>query len=71
MASALEMIVYACLVASPMECRDHRVRLTIQGGDPQLCVYYSVREIALWQQLHPAWRVKTWKCAFSTEDEVI
>lgn len=71
MGTALELIVSACLLASPAECRDHRVRLTVQGGDPQLCVYASVREVALWQQLNPKWSLRSWRCAMTSPDEVI
>ncbi len=71
MNGALEMIVTACLLAAPAECKDHRVRITMQGGDPQLCVYYSVREIALWQQMNRKWEVKSWRCGFTSPDEVI
>lgn len=69
--TALELIVTACLLATPGQCKDHRVRLTVQGGDPQLCVYASVREIAHWQQLNVKWKVKSWRCAMTSEDEVI
>lgn len=71
MGSALEMIVYACLLAAPDQCQHHRVRLTLQGGDPQLCVYASVREVAHWQQLNLRWKVVSWRCAMTSEDEVI
>jgi hypothetical protein len=71
MGSALELLVYACLVASPAECENHRIRLTIQGGDPQLCVYASVREVAHWQMLHPKWKLVSWRCAMTSPDKVI
>lgn len=71
MGTALELIVYACLLAAPAECKDHRVRLTVQGGDASLCVYASVREVAHWQQLNPKWRLKQWRCAMTSPDEVI
>ncbi|PKP65749.1 MAG: hypothetical protein CVT86_03150 [Alphaproteobacteria bacterium HGW-Alphaproteobacteria-8] len=71
MGSALELIVVACLLSAPDTCESHRVRLTVQGGDPQLCVYASVREVAYWQQLHGKWRVKSWRCAMTSDDEVI
>jgi len=47
------------------------VRQTVQGGDPQLCVYASVREVAYWGRLHRKWRVKTWRCAMISDDAVI
>jgi hypothetical protein len=71
MGSALELIVYACMLAAPEQCENHRVRITVQGGDPQLCVYASVREVAYWQQLHPKWKLVSWRCAMTSPDEVI
>jgi hypothetical protein len=67
----MDLIVVACLLAAPAECKEHRVRLTLQGGDPGQCMYVSPPQIAKWQLDHPVWRVKSWRCAVVSKDEMI
>ena len=67
----MELIVVACLLSAPEECRTHHLRLTLRGGDPALCVRSSPARIARWQSLHRKWRVKSWSCALVGEDERI
>ncbi len=67
----MELILVACLLAAPDQCREHHVRLTIQGGDPGQCMYASPPQIAHWQQLHVKWKVRSWRCAMVGDDELI
>ena len=67
----MELIVVACLIANPGECREHRLRLTLEGGDPAQCMYASPPKIARWQAMHRDWDVKRWYCAMLSDDELI
>ena len=67
----VELIVVACLLASPDECREHRLRLTLDGMDPGQCMYSSPPRIALWQEMHKAWKVKSWKCSVILNDRQV
>lgn len=64
----LELIVVACLVASPDDCTNHRLRLTVGGMDAGQCMYKSVTRVAQWQQMHRKWKVKSWKCALIVDE---
>jgi hypothetical protein len=71
MVSPIEIVIVACLAAAPEECREHRLRLTISGGDAAQCLYSSPPRIARWQIMHPAWKLKSWRCAVVSEDEAV
>ncbi len=58
----VELIVVACLLATPEDCAEHRLRLTLEGMDPAQCIYSSMPRVALWQETHRKWQVKSWKC---------
>ena len=34
----MELIVVACLLSMPGECREHRLRLTLEGLDAAQCM---------------------------------
>jgi hypothetical protein len=70
MPGSLELIITACLLASPGECAEHRLRLTIQGGDPGQCMYSSPPRVARWVTMHPRWKVQSWRCALVSDDEL-
>jgi hypothetical protein len=70
MAGPLELIVTACLVSAPDNCAEHRLRQSLEGGDPGQCMYSSPPQIALWQTMNPKWTVKSWRCALISDDEL-
>ncbi len=63
------LVVIACLLSAPEDCRDHRLQLTISGRDAGQCMYSSPPRIARWQVMHPKWRVKSWRCVLLGEEE--
>lgn len=65
----MELIVIACLLSDPQVCKDHRLRLTLTGGDAGQCMYSSPPRIARWQSMHRKWKVKSWHCALVGKDE--
>ncbi|MEM6933776.1 MAG: hypothetical protein AAF526_09340 [Pseudomonadota bacterium] len=65
----MELIVVACLLAEPGTCKDHRLRLTLTGGDAGQCMYSSPPRIARWQAMNRKWKVKSWHCALVGQEE--
>ena len=71
MISPIELIIVACLATAPDDCREHRLRLTIQGGDPAGCMYSSPPRVARWLVMHPKWQLRSWRCAIASPDEQV
>ncbi|MEO0820426.1 MAG: hypothetical protein AAF074_08370 [Pseudomonadota bacterium] len=67
----MELILIACLLSDPQQCREHRLRLTIEGGDAGQCMYSSPPRVARWQVMHRDWKVVRWYCALLSDDEII
>jgi len=69
MLGPLEIIIVACLASAPDDCREHRMRLGLQGGDAAQCAYGSPPRVSSWALAHPGWTIKSWRCAVLSEDE--
>ncbi|MEM1383491.1 MAG: hypothetical protein AAF713_14510 [Pseudomonadota bacterium] len=67
----MELIVIACLLSAPNDCREHRLLLTLDGMDAGQCLYSSLPRIARWQVMHRKWKVKSWHCALVTKERLI
>ncbi|MEM6974416.1 MAG: hypothetical protein AAF577_16625 [Pseudomonadota bacterium] len=67
----MELIIVACLLGAPQDCREHRLRLTIEGGDAAQCIYSSPPRVARWQVMNRKWKVDRWYCALISDDELI
>lgn len=67
----MELIIVACLMGAPQDCREHRLRLTLDGGDAAQCLYSSPPRVARWATMHRNWKVDRWFCAIVSDDEVI
>ena len=57
----MTIILSACLVADPGQCKDFRLPL---DGDMTAtsCAMNAPPYFAQWMEEHPAWRVMRWKC---------
>jgi hypothetical protein len=57
----IELVIAACLAASG-ECTE--TRLTYYAMDVSLltCMVTGQSQIAVWQEQHPAWRIRRWHC---------
>lgn len=65
----LELILTACLLASPDTCKD--VRLTIieqRSVTPQQCFQYGQLELVKWIESNPTWKVTKWKCQVAKKE---
>ncbi|MEL6264473.1 MAG: hypothetical protein AAFR52_02325 [Pseudomonadota bacterium] len=67
----MELIIVACLLGEPANCREHRLRLTIEGGDAAQCMFASPPRVARWASLHRDWKIDRWYCALLSDDELI
>ena len=65
----MELIVVACLLSIPDECREHRLRLTLEGLDAAQCMYSSIPRIARWQGMHRKWKVRSGYCALLSDEK--
>lgn len=64
----LAIILSACLVSDPGQCRDHRLPAD-NIVDPTRCVMYAQPYVAKWADEHPDWEVKKYACRPSTESD--
>jgi hypothetical protein len=64
----MTIILSACLVSSPGECRDFR--LPLDGDMTALsCTMKAPPYFAKWMDEHPSWQVMRWKCQPATISE--
>lgn len=59
----LELVVFACLVSSPLTCNDHVVANAPDHiTNPTVCASLGQPEIARWAGENPNWAVASWRC---------
>jgi hypothetical protein len=56
------ILMSICLLANPGNCREERLSFSFEEVNAFACMVRSQEAIAEWQQGHPDWRVKRWKC---------
>jgi hypothetical protein len=64
----VELILLACLVATPNTCHEERVRVSMEPISGQACMLGAPPLIAQWSMTHPAWRVARWRCGIAGAD---
>jgi len=57
----MTIILSACLVADPNQCKDFRLPLDVQMDSTQ-CTMSAPPYFAQWMEDHPKWQVRRWKC---------
>ncbi|HRN89390.1 hypothetical protein [Hyphomicrobium sp.] len=57
----LTIILSACLVANPSECRNFELPLAVEM-DVRRCAMVAPPYFARWIDEHPQWQIKGWKC---------
>jgi len=60
-----EIIFITCMLGSPTECREERIPFPFAGESVRQCAIYAPPQLAQWQENHPKWMVKRWKCGIS------
>jgi hypothetical protein len=51
------------MLSNPTTCREERLNFSFERTSAMACVMQSQPAIAEWQQGHPDWQVKQWRCA--------
>ena len=57
----LSIILSACLVSDPNQCRDFKIPLDV-SMDAQSCTMAAPPYFAKWAEEHPLWQIRRWKC---------
>lgn len=57
----LSIILSACLVAHPDQCRDFKIPLNV-NMDAMHCTMAAPPYFAQWAEEHPQWQIRRWKC---------
>lgn len=58
----MELVLIACLIANPAECREDRIAMLELPG-PVACLIVAPQVAADWMAAHPKWAVARWRCA--------
>jgi hypothetical protein len=61
----VELIVLACLITSPGNCHEERVRFSMEPVAGQACMVGAPPLLAQWSMAHPALRVARWRCGIA------
>lgn len=57
----LTIVLSACLVADPQQCRDFKIPLDV-NMDAMQCAMAAPPYFAQWAGEHPKWQIRRWKC---------
>ena len=57
----ISIVISACLLADPSDCREHRLPF-MRDIDPAQCVQYAQPHAAGWASENPGWEIKGWRC---------
>lgn len=64
----LTIVISACLISDPASCKDYK--LPVDGDmDTVQCSLLAPPFLANWQESHPDWAVKRWKCVPTTVND--
>lgn len=58
----MELVLAICMLASPGECREERLSISMEETAPMQCMIGAQPVIAEWAQTHPKWKVERWRC---------
>ncbi len=65
----LSIILSACLVSDPAECRDFKIPVDFRMPAKN-CTMAAAPGCARWGNEHPQWQIKRWKCQSSTFKDI-
>lgn len=57
----LSILLSACLIADPTQCKDFQIPVDFEGSALQ-CSMVAPPYFVRWMEEHPEWRVQRWKC---------
>lgn len=56
----IELVIAACLATGP--CQDFRTLYDAREVSLITCITAGQPQVARWQQEHPLWQVRRWRC---------
>ncbi|MBR2536059.1 MAG: hypothetical protein IKE66_08320 [Hyphomicrobium sp.] len=65
----LAIILSACLANDPGVCKDYKIPLS-SDVDPTRCAMHAPPYFAQWNEDHPGWTIKKWRCTAASEDNI-
>lgn len=65
----LAIILSACLIADPNECRDFTVPVDFRM-ETKYCTIAAAPVFAQWAAEHPQWEIKRWKCQSGSQHDI-
>jgi hypothetical protein len=57
----LSIILSACLIADPGQCREFKIQTDFQMP-AKYCTMKAQPVVAQWSGEHPQWEIKAWSC---------
>jgi hypothetical protein len=66
----IELLIAACLSTGTPECRDFSVLYDSNDVSVLACTLHGQRQIAVWKETHPGWRVARWTCSYKVPGAV-
>jgi hypothetical protein len=67
--SMLTIVLSACLISNPGQCRDFKIPLDVDM-DTKECAMAAPPYFAKWVEEHPAWQVRRWKCQPTSQHDI-
>jgi len=65
----IELIIAACLATG--ECRESRLAYDASDVSLMTCMVAGQAEVARWQQQHPKWQIRRWRCGLARRDGLV
>ncbi|WP_334146488.1 hypothetical protein [Hyphomicrobium sp.] len=65
----LSIILSACLIADPTQCRDFKIPLDT-SMDALHCAMAAPPYFAQWAEEHPQWQIRRWTCQPSSMNDI-
>ena len=62
----IELIIAACLATG--ECRESRLAYDATDISLMTCMIAGQTEVARWQQQHPKWQKRRWRCELARQN---
>jgi len=59
----MELILLVCLLTSPNNCKTVHLPITIENGQPMMCMMQSQAIMTKWVNENPKYMVKSFKCS--------
>jgi hypothetical protein len=65
----LAIVLSACMANDPNVCKDYKIPLDADI-DPTRCAMYAPPHFAKWNNDHPGWTIKKWRCTAVSEQDL-